>query len=157
MTPGFYENGSVYVHGNGFWMLALAEAGMPDAALRAWQAVLPVRDNKPNVDSEPFVIPNYYIGPAGGDRAQRNLFLSGWRTGSAAWMWISLWEGLLGFKPGYHGLDIAPRLPAAWPEASGQRLWRGTPLAFHFARDAKAPAHTHVPVTGTKALVVLKG
>ncbi len=157
MTPGFYENGSVYVHGNGFWMLALAEAGMPDAALRAWQAVLPVRDNKPNVDSEPFVIPNYYIGPAGGDRAQRNLFLSGWRTGSAAWMWISLWEGLFGFKPGYHGLDIAPRLPATWPEVSGQRLWRGTPLAFHFARDAKAPGHAHVPVGGTKDKIVLKG
>ncbi len=28
-----------------------------------------------------------------------HLFLSGWRTGSAAWLWIALWEGLLGFEP----------------------------------------------------------
>jgi cellobiose phosphorylase len=150
MTPGFYENGSVYVHGNGFWMMALAEAGHADDALDAWKTVLPDPFNKPNVDSEPYVIPNYYIGPAGGERAQRNLFLSGWRTGSAAWMWISLWEGLLGFKPGYRGLEVSPCLPTAWNAVSGTRLWRGQPLSFDIRRGAGRPTTAQLPVTLTR-------
>lgn len=145
MTPGFYENGSVYVHGNGFWMQALAKAGHADEALRIWKSVLPVIDNKPNVDSEPYVVPNYYIGPAGGERAQRNLYLSGWRTGSAAWMWLALWEGLLGFEAGYDSLTVNPRLPSEWPELTGSRLWRGRPLSFSFRRNTDAPRSITLP------------
>lgn len=144
MTPGFYENGSVYVHGNGFYSLALAHAGRSEEALQAMQAVLPTHENKPNGDSEPFVIPNYYIGPAGGERAQRNLFLSGWRTGSAAWMWISLWEGILGFRPEYDGLGIKPALPESWSRVSGTRPWRGETLHFKFSRGEQGPDHLHL-------------
>ena len=36
MTPGFYENGSVYVHGNCFWIQALAVAGRGQ---EAWDAI----------------------------------------------------------------------------------------------------------------------
>ncbi len=145
MTAGFYENGSVYVHGNGFWMLALAQAGHADESLRAWKAVLPVVDNKPNVDSEPYVVPNYYIGPAGGERAQRNLFLSGWRTGSAAWMWMALWEGLLGFESGYDALTVTPRLPAAWDQVTLRRTWRGCPVTVKLQKGADAPATVKLP------------
>jgi cellobiose phosphorylase len=145
MTAGFYENGSVYVHGNGFWMLALAQAGYADEALRAWKAVLPVVSNKPNLDSEPYVVPNYYIGPAGGERAQRNLFLSGWRTGSAAWMWMALWEGLLGFESGYEALTVTPRLPSDWDHVRVTRTWRGEPLTVDLRRGGDAPASALLP------------
>ena len=145
MTPGFYENGSVYVHGNGFWVMALARKGHADEALRAWEAVLPIVDNKPNLDSEPYVVPNYYIGPAGGERAQRNLFLSGWRTGSAAWLWIALWEGLLGFEPGYDSLTIRPQLPSAWNQVRVQRTWRGKALQVHIQQGGDAPASAVMP------------
>lgn len=145
MTAGFYENGSVYVHGNGFWIYALAKSSHADEALRAFQEILPVLDNKPNCDSEPYVIPNYYIGPAGGERAQRNLFLSGWRTGSAAWMWVGLWEGLLGFEADYNSLRVTPRLPSAWPAVKGTRLWRGKPFTFHITRGGDAPASAEFP------------
>ncbi len=147
MTPGFYENGSVYVHGNGFYALALAHAGRADEALRAMEAVLPTTPNKPNADTEPFVIPNYYIGPAGGDRAQRNLFLSGWRTGSAAWLWMTVWEGLLGFKPDYDSLSITPKLPTEWVSVEGSRLWRGQTLSFMFNRSGDGPANMEIPTS----------
>ncbi|MCC5849847.1 MAG: hypothetical protein JJU29_17310 [Verrucomicrobia bacterium] len=149
MTPGFYENGSVYVHGNGFWIMALAKKGHADEALAAWKAVLPVTDNKPNVDSEPYVIPNYYIGPAGGDRAQRNLFLSGWRTGSAAWLWIALWEGLLGFEPGYQSLKISPKLPKAWKQVQVSRTWRGYPVEVTYTDAGDHPAEAELSLDPT--------
>ncbi len=125
MTPGFYENASVYVHGNCFWQAALAMAGRGSEAWEAIRAILPDTDNKPNTDTEPFVIPNYYIGPNVERRKQRNLYLSGWRTGSAAWVYLTMLEWILGVRAEYDGLRIAPSLPEGWTEASVERAFRG--------------------------------
>jgi len=126
MTPGFYENGSVYVHGNCFWIHALAMAGRGEEALDAIRAVLPDSQGKPNADTEPFVVPNYYIGPAAPERRrQRNLYLSGWRTGSAAWIYMTSLEWILGLRAEYDGLRIDPHLPEAWPRVTVVRPFRG--------------------------------
>lgn len=125
MTPGFYENGSVYVHGNCFWIYALACAGRGDEAWKAFRAILPDTDNKPNTDTEPFTIPNYYIGPAVERRKQRNLYLSGWRTGSAAWLYMTGLEWICGVRADYDGLRIDPHLPAGWRSCRVERWFRG--------------------------------
>jgi cellobiose phosphorylase len=125
MTPGFYENGSVYVHGNCFWIAALAMAGKGDEAWEAFRAILPDTDNKPNTDTEPFTIPNYYIGPNVERRKQRNLYLSGWRTGSAAWLFMTGVEGMLGVRAEYDGLRFGPCLPAGWKKIRVTRPFRG--------------------------------
>ncbi len=131
-TPGFYENGSVYTHGNCFWIAALAMTGRSDAALEAWRRVLPDTDNKPNTDTEPYVIPNMYIGPAVPRRQQRSLYLSGWRTGSAAWMYLIGIEYLLGAQADYHGLRLTPSLPKAWANARIERHLRGDTYAIRY-------------------------
>ncbi|MDR0533176.1 MAG: hypothetical protein LBH01_04405 [Verrucomicrobiales bacterium] len=125
MSPGFYENGSVYVHGNCFWIHALAVAGRGQQAWEALRNILPDTANKPNGDTEPFVIPNYYIGPNVDRRKQRNLFLSGWRTGSAAWVYMTCLEWILGVRAEYDGLRIDPRLPDGWNKVSVTRHFRG--------------------------------
>jgi cellobiose phosphorylase len=125
MTPGFYENGSVYVHGNCFWLYALAVAGRGGEAWDAIRDILPDTPNKPNTDTEPFVIPNYYIGPNVERRKQRNLFLSGWRTGSAAWVYFTCLEEILGLRAEYDGLAIDPHLPEGWANVSATRPFRG--------------------------------
>ncbi|MFP4139491.1 MAG: GH36-type glycosyl hydrolase domain-containing protein [Phycisphaerae bacterium] len=125
MTPGFYENGSVYVHGNCFWLYALAVAGRGGEAWDAIRDILPDTPNKPNTDTEPFVIPNYYIGPNVERRRQRNLYLSGWRTGSAAWIYFTCLEEILGLRAEYDGLAIDPHLPEGWTNVSATRPFRG--------------------------------
>lgn len=125
MTPGFYENGSVYVHGNCFWIHALAVGGRGAEAWEAFRAILPDTPNKPNTDTEPFAVPNYYIGPDVERRAQRNLYLSGWRTGSAAWLHMTAIEGILGARAEYDGLRIDPRLPGGWKSCRIRRNFRG--------------------------------
>lgn len=125
MTPGFYENGSVYVHGNCFWIAALAMAGHADEAWQSFRAILPDTPNKPNTDTEPFVIPNFYIGPNVPRRRQRNLYLSGWRTGSAAWLYLVGLEWLLGVRAEYDGLRVDPRLPRGWKRCRVRRVFRG--------------------------------
>jgi len=136
MTPGFYENGSVYVHGNCFWIHALAGAGRADAAWRAFQAILPDTENKPNTDTEPFTIPNYYIGPDVERRRERNLYLSGWRTGSAAWLFMTAVEGIYGAVAEYEGLRLRPSLPEGWKEAALERPFRGDVFKIHYERPS---------------------
>ncbi len=142
MTPGFYENGSVYVHGNCFWLYALARNGRGQAAWDAIRAVLPDTDNKPNTDTEPFVIPNYYIGPNVERRKQRNLYLSGWRTGSAAWIYLTCLEEILGLRAEYAGLMIDPKLPDDWDEARVTRPFRGD--VYHVTTVRQSPRATRV-------------
>lgn len=124
MTPGFYENGSVYTHGNCFFAAALAMAGNGDAAWNAIKAVLPDSPNKPNTDTEPFVIPNMYIGPVVERRMQRSLYLSGWRTGSASWLFLTAIEWILGVRAELDCIRIRPQLPKDWQHASITRHLR---------------------------------
>lgn len=136
MTPGFYENGSVYTHGNCFYIAALAMAGRGDEAWKAFKTVLPDTPNKPNCDTEPFVIPNMYIGPVVTRRMQRSLYLSGWRTGSAAWLYLTGMEWILGLRAEYDGLRIEPNLPDAWGEVGVERTFREAVYHVQITRDA---------------------
>lgn len=149
MTPGFYENGSVYTHGNCFWAAALAMAGLGDEAWDAIRTVLPDTPNKPNTDTEPFAIPNMYIGPVVERRMQRSLYLSGWRTGSAAWLYLAAIEGILGARAEFAGLRIDPHLPSDWPEAGLTRHFRGASYEIRIRRDPGAkPGSVRVNVDG---------
>ncbi len=140
MTPGFYENGSVYTHGNCFWSAALAMAGRGDEAWEAIRTVLPDTDNKPNTDTEPYVVPNMYIGPVVERRKERNLYLSGWRTGSAAWLYLTMIEWILGARAEYGGLRIDPNLPEGWKQAKLTRPFRGDTFAITIESDGKPGA-----------------
>lgn len=160
MSPGFYENASVYVHGNCFWIYGLAKAGYTEEAFRAFEAVLPDTQNKSNSDTEPFVIPNYYIGPNVERRKQRNLYLSGWRTGSAAWLFMTGIECLLGARAEYDGLVIEPRLPKAWQHARVVRPFRGATYDIRIQRKPGATAGTIVdgkPIDGKMLPVFADG
>jgi len=158
MTPGFYENGSVYTHGNCFWSAALAMDGRGGEAWEAIRTVLPDTDNKPNGDSEPFVIPNMYIGPVVERRMQRSLYLSGWRTGSASWLYTTSVEWILGIRAEYDGLHIDPRLPEDWEQAEMVRDYRGARYRIRIQRGAeKGISIEGEPVAGTILPVLPEG
>lgn len=149
MTPGFYENASVYVHGNCFWNYALACTGRGTEAWDSIRAILPDTPNKPNADTEPFVIPNYYIGPNVERRRERNLYLSGWRTGSAAWIYMTMVEWILGARAEYTGLRIDPHLPEGWMTADVTRTIRGATYAISIRRaNAEAATVTSLTMDG---------
>ena len=141
MTPGFYENGSVYTHGNCFWAAALAMAGRGGGAWDAIRTILPDTDNKPNTDTEPFAVPNMYIGPVVKRRMQRSLYLSGWRTGSAAWLFLTGLEWILGVRAEYDGLRFDPKLPDGWNECTVVRHIRGAEYSIEIRveRDSASP------------------
>jgi len=123
MRPGICENGSVYTHGNAFLLLALLERGLADESLKLWRDVHPGNPARP-IACQPNVFINGYLGPDS-DIAPGNAEHA-WVTGSAAWMFFSVVEYMLGLRRGYDGLTVRPCMPSEWKTASIRRIFRGT-------------------------------
>ena len=48
-----------------------------------------------------------------------------WLTGTAAWTFVSVSQGILGVQPQYDGLKLDPCVPKAWKSFSISRRFRG--------------------------------
>lgn len=140
--PGVAENGSVYNHAAAFWIYSLYAAGQGERAWKTLRQMIP----GPGIDDYlrrgqlPVYIPNYYRGafyqlPNTAGRSSQ-LF----NTGTVAWLYRSLIEGLFGLKGESRGLRIEPQIPAAWIEASVTRKFRGAVFHVSYRRDGDCPA-----------------
>jgi cellobiose phosphorylase len=61
---------------------------------------------------------------AGKDAAKPGEGKNSWLTGTAAWMWLTVSQYILGVKPQYDGLQIDPCLPTTAKEYTIQRKFR---------------------------------
>ena len=61
---------------------------------------------------------------AGKDAAKPGEGKNSWLTGTAAWMWLTVSQYLLGIKPAYTGLEVNPCLPADIKGYSINRIFR---------------------------------
>ena len=131
LLSGMYENGTPYCHGTAFKIVADCCAGRADRALASFAKVLPDNPGHPSVISgcEPYAFTNQYLGPRNG---RAGASISGWITGTAAWMYRAVWEYMLGVRADYEGVRIKPCLPGAWPEVIAARTVRGRKLALHY-------------------------
>jgi cellobiose phosphorylase len=48
-----------------------------------------------------------------------------WLTGTASWNYVAITQHILGIKPTFDGLQIAPVFPQSWKEFHVQREFRG--------------------------------
>ena len=62
---------------------------------------------------------------AGKDAAVPGEGKNSWLTGTAAWMWYTISQYILGVKPTYDGLIIDPCIPAEWKHFEVKRRFRG--------------------------------
>ena len=88
----------------------------------------------------PVFIPNYYRGayqtlPATAGRSSQ-LF----NTGTVAWVYRALVEGMFGVKGCAEGLRVAPQLPSYWPAARLVRRFRGARFDIQLSREADVEA-----------------
>lgn len=129
--PGSAENGAVYNHAAAFYVHALYDAGDADRAFHALRRMIPGPDEADlrQRGQLPVFIPNYYRGahrdyPRTAGRSSQ-LF----NTGTAAWAYRSLIEGLCGLRGHAEGLRVRPQLPSAWDRLDAEREFRGA--RFH--------------------------
>jgi cellobionic acid phosphorylase len=147
--PGSAENGSVYNHAAVFHIYSLYSIGEADRAFRLIRQMLPGPDIADYLQRGqlPVFIPNYYRGayrqhPRTAGRSSQ-LF----NTGTVAWLYRCLVEGLIGLKGDKDGLVIQPQLPSHWSRAKVTREFRGATFEVEMRRE-KGVSRTSVVVDG---------
>ncbi|NLE40880.1 MAG: N,N'-diacetylchitobiose phosphorylase, partial [Lentisphaerae bacterium] len=73
-----------------------------------------------------------------------------WLSGSAVWNYVAMTTGILGIRPDYAGLVVAPCIPAAWPGFTATRRFRGCVFEIEVVRgDKRAMTVNGSPVADT--------
>ncbi len=122
--PGYKENASVFCHTNPWVMIAEAKAGRGDAAFDYYQRINPsAREAISDLHKcEPYV---YAQMISGQDASVQGEAKNSWLTGTAAWNYVAITQWILGIRPTFSGLSIAPVIPADWQGFQAERVFRG--------------------------------
>ncbi len=122
--PGYKENAGVFCHTNPWIMIAEARLGNNAQAFDYYQRINPsAREAQSDVHCcEPYV---YAQMIAGRDAPTHGEAKNSWLTGTAAWNLIAITQWILGIRPTFSGLQIAPVIPADWPGFTATRIFRG--------------------------------
>jgi cellobiose phosphorylase len=128
--PGYKENGGIFCHTNPWVMIAEARLGHGDQAHDYYSRINPsVREAISDVHRcEPYV---YAQMIAGRDAPSPGEAKNSWLTGSAAWNYVAITQWILGIRPTYAGLQVAPVIPSSWAGFKARRVFRG--ITYHIS------------------------
>ena len=150
--PGYKENAGVFCHTNPWIMIAEAVLGHGDRAFDYYTRINPsAREAISEVHRcEPYV---YAQMIAGKDAPTHGEAKNSWLTGTAAWNYVAITQWILGIRPGFAGLELAPVIPAAWDGFTATRRFRG--VTYHITVRREGPGNAvslrvdGQPVAGT--------
>ena len=128
---GYKENAGIFCHNNPWVIIGETVAARGDDAWAHYAKILPsyVEEDRQTLHKvEPYV--NCQM-VAGKDAARPGEGKNSWLTGTAAWMWLTVSQYILGIKPDYDGLLIDPCLPSTAREYTVCRRFRGADYTIH--------------------------
>ena len=128
---GYKENAGIFCHNNPWVIIGETVAGRGNDAWRHYTKILPsyVEEKYQTLHKvEPYV--NCQM-VAGKDAARPGEGKNSWLTGTAAWMWYTVSEFILGIQPDYEGLRIDPCVPSTAKEYTVKRRFRGALYHIH--------------------------
>jgi len=164
--PGYKENASVFCHTNPWIMIAETMLGRGEAAFDYYTRINPsAREAISDLHKcEPYV---YAQMISGRDAPVQGEAKNSWLSGTAAWNYVAITRWILGIRPTFDGLEIAPVVPESWESFQVDRIFRGVCYHIRVERtgagnavqlivDGKEIAGTVVPIpsTGTQAVEV---
>ena len=122
--PGYKENAGVFCHTNPWIMIAEAMVGRGDKAHDYYLRINPsAREEISDLHKcEPYI---YAQMIAGKDAPTHGEAKNSWLTGTAAWSYVAITQWILGIRPTYEGLQIAPVIPPTWDGFEAVRMYRG--------------------------------
>ncbi len=132
--PGYKENGGIFCHNNPWIALALAKLGHGGQAFDIYKRTCPawIEDQKLHY-TEPYVYSQMVAGPYAPNFGQAK---NSWLTGTAAWTFYTISQGILGVKPDYDGLRVDPCLPKELTDLKLVRKFRGSTYNIHIVNKA---------------------
>jgi cellobiose phosphorylase len=131
--PGYKENAGIFCHTNPWIMIAEAMVGHGDRAHDYYLRINPsAREEISNLHRcEPYV---YAQMIAGRDAPTHGEAKNSWLSGTAAWNYVAISQWILGIRPTYDGLQIAPVIPDEWSGFEATRTFRGIPYQISVRR-----------------------
>lgn len=133
--PGAKENGGIFSHANTWAIVAAARLGWGDRAYQYYRQIMPLA--RPDVDlsqAEPYV---YCANICSREHPQYGLARNSWLTGTASWTYVAGTQWILGIRPTFQGLKIAPVLPDDWKSFRVVRVFRGVTYQITVERQGK--------------------
>jgi cellobiose phosphorylase len=134
--PGYKENAGIFCHNNPWVMIAETMLGEGDRAFDYYLRINPSAREKISTvhRCEPYV---YAQMIAGKDAPSHGEAKNSWLTGTAAWNYYAVTQFILGIRPSYEGLMVAPVVPSTWKGFSVSRLFRGVRYDISVTREGK--------------------
>jgi len=86
---------------------------------------------------EPYV---YAQMIAGRDAPSYGEAKNSWLTGAAAWNYVAVTQWILGIRPGYDGLRVAPVIPSTWDGFDAVRNFRG--VRYQIKVERRGPGNS---------------
>ena len=122
--PGYKENAGIFCHTNPWIMIAETKVGRGDRAYDYYRRINPsAREAISDVHRcEPYI---YAQMIAGKDAPTHGEAKNSWLTGTAAWNYVAITQWILGVRPTFDGLEIAPVIPSDWHGFEVVREFRG--------------------------------
>ncbi|MBO1255926.1 NdvB protein [Alteromonas sp. 5E99-2] len=133
--PGSAENGSVYNHAAAFYGFALYQYGFANEGFKVLKKMLVTPEDVLQRGQLPVFIPNYYRGAWKENPSHAGRSSQLFNTGTTAWFYRTLVEGLFGLSGNAKGLHINPQLPDEWDKVSVTRRFRGARFVFDIQKD----------------------
>ena len=131
--PGVKENGGIFCHANSWAVVAAAGLGKGDLAYQYYRQILPLARTDPDtLLTEPYV---YCQNIAAPEHRHAGRGRNSWLTGTAAWTYVAATQWILGIRPTYTGLRIAPVIPTAWHGFTALRIFRGATYHIEVVRE----------------------
>ena len=127
---GYKENAGIFCHNNPWIMIAETELGNGEMAFETYKKIAPayLEDISEIHKMEPYV---YSQMVAGRDAINHGQAKNSWLTGTASWNFVAISQSILGIKPGFDGLEIAPCIPKEISEYTVYRKFRDTEFEIH--------------------------
>ena len=123
-VPGKKENGAIFNHPVSWAIMAEGMLGNGGRAFEYYSRTNPINQaSDPDIyKMEPYVYSEYVTSPEHPTYGQAS---HSWLTGSGVWMYRAMLDWILGVRPDYDGLVVAPSLPPQWEQARVRRRFRG--------------------------------
>ena len=122
--PGYKENAGIFCHNNPWICIAETVIGRGDRAFEVYRKISPayLQEISELHRTEPYV---YSQVIAGKDARRHGEAKNSWLTGTAAWNYVAATQHIIGIRPDFDGLIVAPCIPSDWEEFSVVREYRG--------------------------------
>ena len=136
-NPGTKENAGIFSQSQGWLILAEALLGHGDRAFTYFMENAPAAQND---KAEIRVLEPYCYGQF---TEGRHSFYFGrsqvhWLTGTASTVMVGCVEGILGMRPDFYGLRVAPAIPSQWDGLEIDKIFRGKQLHIHINNPGHA-------------------